>query len=269
MTAVVVILGTAMMVTYFVLGRRLIDTRDTRPKTLSDLYPYGSAFLAGFVATAALIQIGGSGSIAVGSAGTLGLIVAVFALTTGWLQNIPPVELGKDLLYSVLGLVALIPALSSVTAPTICGVESNIPLRISVIALFLALAVLCGGFSFYLRPKRYSAVSSVGLSWFGASEIVLFLASPVGLAGGPGPEIAGIVGAVALGVIIGFTPEHGLLTVGVGLACVFLWTSATGTTLDCQHVDSLGSVTVFTTYAVVFGLGRFVIGKVRTGRVSR
>ncbi|MGB7384956.1 MAG: hypothetical protein WA927_17235, partial [Rhodococcus sp. (in: high G+C Gram-positive bacteria)] len=149
MTAVVVILGTAMLVTYFVLGRRLIDTRDTRPKTLSDLYPYGSAFLAGFVATAALIQIGGSGSIAVGSAGTLGLIVAVFALTTGWLQNIPPVELGKDLLYSVLGLVALIPALSSVTAPTICGVESNVPLRISVIALFLALAVLCGGFGFY------------------------------------------------------------------------------------------------------------------------
>lgn len=272
MTAVVVILGSAMMATYFVLGRNAADTTPTRPKSLSASVPYGSAFLAGFVAIAALVQIGGSGTVAFGSAGSLGLIVAVFALTTGRFQKFPPVELGRDLLYSVIGLVALIPALAAVTSPSVCGVQTNITVRVIAVIVFLVFAVGCGlgGLRLRIRQRRVRrGVSSVGLSWFGASEIVLFLASPAGLAGGPGPEIVGLVGAVVLGTIVGLAPEYGLLTVGVGLACVVLLTSATGSTLDCQYVDSFGSVTVFATYAVVFGLGRFAIGKISSSAVSR
>lgn len=264
-TGIVVALGFIMIAVHFVTGRRAFANKgggSSDNKLLSDTSPAGTAFLGGFVAVAALVQIGASGRVDFESAAAVGFFVAVVALLLAQFGKITAVDAGVNLFYSLLGLIALIPAMSSLTESSICGVEVNVPLRVTAVVLFLALAVLSGASGFLIAQRRISLVSSVGLGWFGAVDIVLFLTSPVGVMGGPGPAVLGIGAAVVLGAVIGVAPELGLLVAGVGLALIVLLTSATGATLDCQAVDSIGSVTAFVTYAVLFCALRFLTIKV-------
>ncbi len=96
---------------------------------------------------------------------------------------------------------------------------------------------------------------------------MLALTSPVGVVSGTAPLILGLVAAVVLGGIIGAKPELGLLVVGTALGLIVLLTSASGITTSCDEVDSVGSVTMFVAFAVIFGLGRLTIGKLLPGRV--
>lgn len=269
-TAIVIVLAFSMIIAHFLLGRRAF-ARDDRPSGgggLSGVNPDGVAFLGGFVAVAALVQLSAAGRIDIGSSLVIGTFFAAVAFVLSKLRRVPGVEPAGNLLYSLLGLIALLPALAGVTEPQICGVETNVPLRISAIALFVLVAVVSGVAGFFIGGLRSSVVSSVGLGWFGAVDVVLFLTSPVGVVGGPGPMVLGLSAAVVLGAIIGVAPELGLMTVGVGLALIVMLTSAYGSTLDCQDADSVGSVSAFVAYGLVFCVLRLVVGKLSKNRVE-
>ncbi|MFI5432840.1 MULTISPECIES: hypothetical protein [Rhodococcus] len=269
MSAIVIVLAFMMMVTYFVLGGQAGRSGglSLHKKSDSGENRFGRSFLAGFIVLSALVELAPSSGSTFASPIQIGIAVALFSLATGLFRGIPGVSLGTDLLYSVIGLIALVPALSELTAPNICGIDSNVPVRIAGVALFVVIGSLSGTAAFFLGGAKISEMTVVGLAWFGAIDIVLALTSPVGVASGPTPLILGLVAAVVLGGIIGAKPELGLLVVGTALGIIVLLTSASGITTSCDEVDSVGSVTMFVAFAVIFGLGRLTIGKLLPGRV--
>ena len=269
MSAIVIVLAFMMMVTYFVLGGQAGRSGglSLHKKSDSGENRFGRSFLAGFIVLSALVELAPSSGSTFASPIQIGIAVALFSLAVGLFRGIPGVSLGTDLLYSVIGLIALVPALSELTAPNICGIDSNVPVRIAGVALFVVIGSLSGTAAFFLGGAKISEMTVVGLAWFGAIDIVLALTSPVGVVSGTAPLILGLVAAVVLGGIIGAKPELGLLVVGTALGLIVLLTSASGITTSCDEVDSVGSVTMFVAFAVIFGLGRLTIGKLLPGRV--
>lgn len=273
MTAIVIVLAFLMMVVYFVLGGRASRAEhpggSTFPlKSSSNSNRFGRSFLAGFIAVSALVQLSASESPTFGSPAEVGVAVGIFALVVALLGSLPGVSIGADLLYSVIGLIALVPAMSELTEPSICGIDTNVPLRISAVALFVAIAFLSAACGFVIGGMNINGAAVAGLAWFGAIDVVLFLTSPVGVTSGSTPLALGIIAAVILGSTIGARPETGLLIVGTALGLIVLLSSASGMSTNCDEVDSVGSLTVFATYAVVFGIGRWTIGKFMPDRVG-
>lgn len=269
MSAIVIVFAFLMMVMYFVLGGQAGRSGGLafRKKPNCGENRFGRSFLAGFIVLSALVELVSSSSSTFDSPVQVGIAVALFSLAVGLFSGIPGVSLGADLLYSVIGLVALVPTLSELPASSICGIDSNVPMRIAAVALFVVIGSLSGAVGFILGGAKLSEMTVVGLAWFGAIDIVLHVTSPVGVVSGPAPLILGVVAAVVLGGTIGAKPELGLLVVGTTLGLIVLLASASGITTSCDEVDSLGSVTTFVAFAVVFGLGRLTIGKLLPGRV--
>jgi hypothetical protein len=245
---IVLVLFLVMTVYSLILGGRMRTSVESQPtriglKSVQSGTTF-TAFTEGLVALFAVVHLVGGGFDVLASL-FLGAVVAGVA-AMGLLFN----GFGRlvvQVVFSFVGLAAVVPALTALFADDACGGAVDPTFRTGVIAALLivwALSLTAGMFGARLSSlfvgrfvSRWNA--SAGLALFGAIDVIVLAASPVGL-GLPTAALNTIFWGVAVvGLLTGVFPELVLLTCGLALGVLSLASMFMPMPSGCENVGSI------------------------------
>lgn len=182
------------------------------------------ALLEGLLAAMALAQvlaIGGPASGGMGAGILLGVVTGV-AMRAAFVGTV--VAWG----FSLLGILASVPAITTLVAPDsgcfALDRGTRLVLTLAMVGIFLVTAMfgaagrLLGGAGLAVRKN----FASLGLGWYGLVEYTSFMATAAGMDATGGGTVIAFIGVVILAAVTPFAPQLIIWTVGVGLALVTL-----------------------------------------------
>lgn len=226
----------------------------TSTRGLASDRPVVGAAVQGLLAAVAIGSITSTASVGSDPAVVCGIVMGVAAAlaTLGGVCRSAAVTV-----FSVVGLIAFVPAGVSFVAGDMCGRAIAAPLRFVMLVLLVALAVL----SFIARRlmvgKRPHA--STGLSLFGALEILVAAATFIEGSGSRQELVAMalmVSGAAVLGWFVATTPDAVL---GVAAAAIGMQTIYAASTNTVCGQQSYGGVVLLIVFGGAYCAARAVL----------
>ena len=271
-TGLVAVLGVLMVAYYFILGRRrgignVLDDRG-HPVTSGDFGGSVAAFLEGLIAVFALAELAAAGGNRAGSFGagaSVGALAAAGLVARRWWLG----RLGYELLYSVLGLAASVPAISRLFGATGCG--TGVGQTVRVVAVLVMLALWAGMLIGALAVKAMAGwrTTAPGLALFGALDVVIFMSGPIGAGVAPDAAVWIVLGAAVVGGLSGLATNLVMMVCGLFLGALQFVTVTTGFSAECDALVSSVPAVMLAGYALVYWLGAVLVsrGELRRTRV--
>ncbi|RHW25414.1 hypothetical protein D0Z08_19495 [Nocardioides immobilis] len=219
---------------------RLRDYRMADGPTIGWITPFLT-----MLAASSLLELSGSPA---GDAATIGAafgLLAFFCSLGG-----SGVRWFVDLAGGIVGAIATLAVAGAYVAGTACA-PSSPGTRVVQVLLMGTLFVWAGLHTMFLRPEQ---LPKVGLAAFGAIEVVVFLASPLGVELTGWGQIVSMVAAMLLGALAGAAPE--IVTV---LAVPAAALALIGTSTVVGNACTLPGVTAGLTMLVGFSAAYFLL----------
>lgn len=269
-TGLVVVLGVLMMSYYFILGRRVGAGRvlDGRDKWVSNTTFGGSiaAFLEGIVVVLALAEIAAAGG-GEGRSFTAGAFLGGVALVGLRIRRWWPGRLGYELFYSVLGLVAAIPAIVRLVGAA--GCDAGTAQTVRVVGAVLMAATWAAMLTLGLLVKAMSGFRSAptGLAAFGAVDVIIYLSGPLGDGASAAGAVVLLVTAAGIGAAAAFASDMVMMACGLFLGFAQLSTVTTARGAECGQLIATTPVAMLAGYALVFWTGAQLVSKRKLRRI--
>ena len=256
-------------------GRQLFSGGDREPTRFGVRYAQRGELwrgaVEGVVLLFALATIFGEGFDLL-AAIVVGVVVAVFASLVGLISG--PGRLLAHVVYSFVGLVAsaMLWAALFDESGACGGVEPSLRTGVVVALLVVwALSLLAGVLGGRLASSvlgRYVSQwhASSGLALFGALDVVVLAAGPVGL--GIGTTGVNVIfwGVAIIGLLTGFVPDLVLLVCALALVLFSVVATYTPVPISCEGVGSSVPLAMMLGYGVCLAIAsRLTLRKARRG----
>ncbi|OBA31126.1 MULTISPECIES: hypothetical protein [Gordonia] len=225
-------------------------------------------YLEGVIATLAVLQISGSGAMGSGGAILIGVVMAVAVGIATVLARNSLIQGTIEMIFSVIALIALIPALGIAFGDLSCGHVIN---RSAFVAAMVVFTISFAGAALFaiFSARTWSAVLHIGMGWFGFVELLLFWSLPAAwqfTGQSLAPTAAAIIAATLSGALVAFRPRIAFAVIGllIAIGALIPFVTSVPTCAD----DSLGGTAVplaMLAYAIV----GYVISSFRLKRARR
>lgn len=271
-TGLVGVLGMLMVVYYFILGRRngmghVLDDRGSRTNS-ADFGGSVAAFLEGLIAALALSELAAVGGDRGGSF-TSGALIGAIAVAAVFVRQWWPGRLGVELLYSVLGLAASVPAITRLLGATGCGDGVDPSLRIVAVVLLSVIWVATLIAALTVKAMSGFRTTASGLALFGAIDVMLFMSGPIGEGlVGPAGAVVVLLAVAVIGGMSALATNLVMMTCGLMLGAIQLLTLSSTYSADCSLLAPDVPMVLLAGYAMVFWLGAWITSKVRLRRAG-
>ncbi|MHA7666804.1 hypothetical protein [Mycolicibacterium sp. HS_4_1] len=269
-TGLVAVLGVLMMAYYFILGSRVGVGRvlDGRGGWVSNTTFGGTvgAFLEGIVVVLACAEIAAAGG-GDGRSFTAGAFLGGVAVLGLRIRRWWPGRLGYELFYSVLGLVAAIPAIVRLVGAA--GCDAGTAQTVRVVGAVMMAATWAAMLTLGLLVKTMSGFRSAptGLAAFGAVDVIIYLSGPLGDGASAAGAVVLLAAAAAIGAAAAFSSGIVMMACGLFLGFAQLLTVTTGHGAECGQLMSTTPMAMLVGYAVVFWLGAQLVSRRKLRRI--
>lgn len=194
----------------------------------------------------------------------IGVLSAAGLLVRRWW----PGRLGYELLYSVLGLAASVPAITRLFGAAGCDTGTGQTVRVVAVVIMLVLwmATLIGALA--VQAMKELRTTAPGLALFGALDVVVFMSGPIGAGLSPGGAVWVVLGAAVIGGLSGLATNLVMMVCGLLLGGLQFVTVTTGFSADCDALVSTAPVVMLVGYTVLFWAGAWLVSRTRLRRAS-
>lgn len=184
---------------------------------------------------------------------------AAIGILAGWFGPVEGVDRILDLVYSGIGVVALVPALAAVTATGDCLGTLGRGGRIAA----LVVLVLCTGAGLVAGwYRRNGSLAKAGLGVFALVEVLLLALMPISgsLTGSEPLTLLTMMALLAaLGGLVGFWADLAVPVLAAGLALVSFYDATVGLFPACGTGSSTDAVLAMAGFAVALTLARRIL----------
>jgi hypothetical protein len=274
---IVAVLGLLVVVYQFILGG-LGHSAAADPTSLSERNATGAntiwAFFEGIVAVFALSRIL---AMATGQTGgfVIGLLVAVVAgiriALSGRLTAL------IALFYSVVGLIGSIPAIAELFDGSRCDATA-VDRGVVLVVLFVLLTGWAAGAVLGFFAGRIGQVARLfsrdwrsapaGLAMFGAVDVIVLAAGPVGSAS-PAVSVKLFWAVAVIGFFAGVAPELVMAAAGAALGVLSIFEVTTSGVAGCDSSVSAAPLSAVVGFCLAFAVGAWLVSKASLRRARR
>ncbi|MGX7724564.1 hypothetical protein [Rhodococcus sp. 5G237] len=259
---VVLVLVGMVFVYRLLLGRSLVPHVPSRVSTgaggatfsFEDIF----AGVLAALAVATVFAVTGQGFAGLIAGALVGVITALVSAT----HVESPLRTGVEFCYTLVGVVATVPALQALVASEDCYGPVDRTLRIAALLLFGSLWLLSLVATVLSRRAPHTIFASMGLGVFGSIEVLAMLAGPIGVTTVQRDGILislFIVASIALGALTGYRPRLVLAVTGGFLALASLVEVTVSPTPGCGSTTSWAAATTVGGFAVAYVLASRVV----------
>lgn len=198
-------------------GITFLFIRDFQRDTRSPGNSTSILLLQGVITALAIAQMAAANGSDLAAAGTTGAISGIVVSALVAFGNMPMVRASAEYAFSAIALIALIPAIASLTGEDGCDDYANQAATIAALVVFVVAFAIVGGLMGLLGGS-WSSLRYLGTGWFAFVELLLFWSAPAAASsvGGEAEAVAiALTAAVLCAIALAARPVAGLALLGV------------------------------------------------------